>query len=394
MNPEEFLDLARRCVVSLSVKDAAAQLGEANSAFGLAKIMWAQVQAGLEPCAAFIAAPDATITRNASRWRAGFGYGGKVVYEFDEPTVVLDLKPNACGMLVGAVEELPRSEELMSRLEALTARPGKLQGVELQWDFTAGNHFIDLFAARSLRADFEIGRYVFIIHTSVPELRGPSALGVGLYWDRSPELLAQADEVATPWGPLHLLRGRPALAYYEFFRAAANFAAAKRLRAAECLFGDFQLLSNHFHQGLLAVGEVLLGSHSSLWPQPLPLTLRPDLPAYLVRGRPNLSAELVERDGLATSAPGYVAQWLTVANLVPHGGGYALEGIRRLRRAWCSGQRCFFELEREAADAPDLITDPTNMPVCYRGRQVLLRSLEYGLGEVLARLDPLVVIKA
>ena len=393
MDGAETLELARRSIISLGVGDAANQLAEANMVYGLAKIMWAQVRDGLEPRACFIAAPDCTITRNAARWTAGFGYGGKLFYDFGQPAVVLDAKPNACGMLVGGIMQAPTSEQIGRRIERLTQRPAVLDGIEVHWDFSAGNHFIDIFAAQPLTAQAIAWPYVFIIHSACPELRGPSEAGPGLYWDKSPALLARAEIVDTPWGALRILREAAAGEYWEFFQYAADFAARKRLMAAEALFGEFEPIANRFHQGLLAPGEVLLGSHHSLWPEPLPMTLRPDLPSYLMAGRPNVQASRLDRETIAQRSE-YAAECLERANILPHGGGYALDGIRRLVRVVDHGPRRLFELERETAGTTDLVADPGALPMRYRGRQVLVRAIEYGLGEPVVRLEPLIVVKA
>ncbi len=362
--------------------------------YGLAKILWTQDHNGLPLRACFIAGPDSTITRNANRWASGFGYGGKLIHEWPTPTVVLDAKPNACGMLVGGLEHRPEAHEVASRLESMLASTQELDGITLDWDFTAGNHFIDLFALHFFPGGLELPPYGFIIHASCPELRDTTALGPGLYWDKSPTLMALAEVVETPWGPLRLLTGDAAVEYVDFVRRAIDFAAAKRLRVAEALFGDFRPLANVYHQGLLSASEMLLGCHSTLWNDPLPLTLRPDLPSYLLHGLPNLADGVISRLPRAGEVPEFVLHALRSANIIPHGGGYALEGIRGVRRAWSSGNLRFFELDREASEASDLVSNPTSLPVRYRGRQVLMLTLEWGLAEVVARLDPLLVIKA
>lgn len=391
---DSILDLARRCVASFSTADAAAQMGEANTAFGLAKILWAQDQAGAPPHACFIASPDSTITRNTNRWASGFGYGGKLVSEWPEPTVVLDAKPNACGMLVGGLAQAPTAEDVAVRLQEMLGSRAELQGIPVRWDFSVSNHFVDLFSSHSFAGAPELPPCVFIIHGSCHELREPTDLGPGLYWDKSAELMARADVVATPWGPLRLLRGAAARDYLEFFDRAAGFAAEKRLMAARALFGDFQLLANLFHQGLLSTGEVLLGCHHALWDQPLPLTLRPDLPSYLLKGLPNLAEDVIVRRLGGREVPDFVLQTLRCANIVPHGGGYVLDGFRSLRRAWSVGDLRFFELQRESSEATDILADPGGLPARYRGRQVLMLTMEWGLAQVAARLDPLLVIKA
>ncbi|MCX7599000.1 MAG: hypothetical protein N2512_09065 [Armatimonadetes bacterium] len=394
MTPDELFHRAQASVVSLSTADAAAQLAEANTAYGLAKIMAAQMALGLEPQACFIAGPDATITRHAPRWLAGFGYGGKLFWDFGQPAVVLDAKPNVCGMLVGGLQHQPDTTAVGEAVQALLSEPAVIDGVAVKWDFASGNHFIDVFAAHAMAPDVEVPPWIFIVHSSCPELRPPSALGPGLYYDASPDLLAAAQVFDTPWGPLHVLLGPQATDYLDFHERASAFAAAKRTLAAERLFGEYCTLFNGFHQGLLSDSEMLLGCHHSLWPGLLPLTLRPDLPAYLVRGLPNLRADLLDAGIFSDRTPAYVLECAARANIVPHGGGYALEGLRRLRRHWVVGPVRFFEMERDTGASCDLITDPTSLPMRYRGRQVLLRAIEFGLAQPVVRLEPILVVKA
>lgn len=92
------------------VNDAGMQLCAANVPFGLAKIHWAQKALGIASDATFVGAPDATITRNQRRWSQGFGYGG--MYQWTGDSAVLDLKPNACGMSVGALDATPKLADL------------------------------------------------------------------------------------------------------------------------------------------------------------------------------------------------------------------------------------------------------------------------------------------
>ncbi len=396
MSARELLELARRHIFSLAVDDAAAQLALHNMAFGLAKIMFAQRSLGLRPRAWFIAGPDATITRNTTRWMAGFSYGGKLCWDFaGRPAVVLDAKPNACGMLVGGLQSAPSPAELRQRVDRLLAAREQIEGVRLRWDYATSNHFIDLFRCTPIAADESLPPFVFVIHGACPELREPNPLGWGLYWDRSDELLRRATIIDTRWGPLRLLLDEAAEEYERQFSVALDFAARKRRRAAEILFGEFEEISNRFHQGLLGRGQLLLGCHHSLWPELLPLTLRPDLPAYLVRGQPNLSEAMARAEGLWQRAQELsMTEALTSANIVPHGGGYILEGIARVVAADWSGGKPIFTVQRSTTQAAELLSDPTSLPCRYRGRQVLVRAIELGLARPVARLDPIAVIKA
>ena len=109
----EMLEKAESHIYSTGPNDAATKLCYENMKFGLAKIRYIRKQLGMTERGDFIATPDMTITRNKTRWENGFGYGGLVTWgdEGDE-FIVLDSKPNACGMLVGSFDKLPSKESL------------------------------------------------------------------------------------------------------------------------------------------------------------------------------------------------------------------------------------------------------------------------------------------
>ena len=97
------------------VGDVGMELCEANVPFGLAKIHHVQHELDVAPDATFVGSPDATVTRNDMRWSQGFGYGG--VYSWSGDFTVLDIKPNACGMIVGTLPRLPALDELRQRFD-------------------------------------------------------------------------------------------------------------------------------------------------------------------------------------------------------------------------------------------------------------------------------------
>lgn len=74
----EMLQNAKRHCFFVGLNDSGAELCRANAVYGIAGIHYIQKQLGLKPNATFITTADMTITRNTSRWRSGFGYGGKV----------------------------------------------------------------------------------------------------------------------------------------------------------------------------------------------------------------------------------------------------------------------------------------------------------------------------
>ncbi len=276
-----------------------------NSPYGLARIHALQRHLGLDPNATFITTPDMTITRNANRWKSGFGYGGKISWgDGEDDFIVLDVKPNACGMLVGGLEELPEIEKLIKKLHVLEKDIIKIDSVKVIWDYYKSNHFIDLFQAKALTSvDFDFPPYAFILHGSAGEFKGDNDLGFGLYHDKSRQLFEMAEEIETPFGNIYYLTGSLAKQYFERYQYIENFAKRKREVAARLLFGEYIEISNETHQGLINMNEIALGCHylnnlKTIYP----LTLRGDLPAYLVRGYPNLSEESIELLGFEKRA--------------------------------------------------------------------------------------------
>ncbi|HOV51164.1 MAG TPA: hypothetical protein PLZ61_07545, partial [Candidatus Cryosericum sp.] len=134
--PHQQLEQARRLVFAMGLDDSASRLCAANMAYGLAKTNHVLSELGYPPDATFIATPDMTITRNTARWQSGFGYGGKVQWgDGDRPLLILDVKPNGCGMLVGGLPNKPSPQDVVERLDQLKASRVTLSGLEINWDF-------------------------------------------------------------------------------------------------------------------------------------------------------------------------------------------------------------------------------------------------------------------
>jgi len=427
MTEDQLLRRAEAHVFLCGVDDAAEQLCRANMSHGIAKIHHAERALGLSPRAAFFGAPDATVTRNIRRWRQGFGYGGQV--RWDPELTVLDSKPNGCGMLVGALERAP--EERLVRQAARAAReaPQTLDGVELQYDLGESNHFVDGLELEQVlcHEDLagELPKHAFIIHSSGHEHRPRSPLGPGLYFDESDELQRMATTMETPWGELHLLTGEDARAYHAFCAAVQAFNLRRRQLFGELLFGPHATICNATHQGMREPGVFHLGSYwfdrhepaldqapagpglagpgllpgscqglTRKGPTLYPLTLGPDQPVYLIRPRPNLSAETLERLGwderidelgLREAAEGL--------DMLPHGGGYSYPQLARLARVESDGGRRTFWLDPRGGGAQVRVEDARQLPFAYRDLEVLDRIVDLDLGTPVARYRISFVVK-
>ena len=395
MDKEEFLNEAEKHIFSMGLGDSGSKLCKANMKYGLAKIHYWQESLGITPKATFISTPDMTVTRNVNRWRAGFGYGGKISWgKGDEEIIILNTKPNACGMFVGGLEKFPDEKRLLERVEVFQKKKSFVNKIKVKWDFSKGNHFIEIFSVKPM-VEVEIPPYVFVIHGSASELRENSPFAWGLYYDKSPALKKEADCVNTPFGPLRILEGKKAKRYFELYQFADVFAKQKRELVAKGLFGDCQLISNETHQGLLNYNEILLGAHyingkSKLYP----LTLRADLPAYLLKGCKNLKPESIESLGFGKRARKLgVYQRLRQANLIPHGGGYTFPQLLSVEEVYEIGEKRYFKADAANDRGKQIIFDVRDIPFIYRGREVALKLLELELGEIAAKLIPLYVIK-
>jgi len=396
-NTEEMLQNAKNHCFFIGLNDSGAELCRANSVYGIAGIHYVQNQLGISPNATFISTPDMTITRNASRWRNGFGYGGKVSWGAgDDDLVILDVRPNACGMLVGGLEEPPAIESLIKKLHEMETSTIEIDGVEVIWDFYKSNHFIDVFRLKPVvRLDVDLPPYAFIIHGSAEEFRADNESGFGLYYDTSEQLREMAERIETPLGQFHILTGSSAKKYFQQYQRAENFSKKKRKTAAELLFGKFVEISNETHQGLINMNEIALGCHclenqSTLFP----LTLRADLPAYLVKGKPNLSPESIELAGFEKRARNLgLYDRLLNANIIPHGGGYVFPDILTVNKVTHVNGKRYFEVEMQNDRGKKIISGVRELPYEYRGRKVVLRTLEIGSIEIVAKLIPQYVLK-
>jgi len=393
----EILRNARDHCFFTGLNDSGAALCKANIPYGIAGIHCLQQQLGMEPNATFVATPDMTATRNTGRWKSGFGYGGKVIWgRGDCDFVVLNTKPNACGMLAGGLEYLPDIEELIWRLYDLDAQTMEIDGVELIWDLYRSNHFIDVFQIEPVsEISLAFPPYAFIIHSSADELKGDSKLGFGLYHDESKLLYEMEERADTPYGEMHYLTGDDARRYFERYRYAESFSRKKRKLIAEALFGDYVEISDERHQGLVNMNEIVLGCHYLRGSDGLfPLTLRGDLPAYIVRGNPNLSPEIIELLGFEKRAMTLgVYDRLLNANIIPHGGGYVFPDILGVNRVIEVNGTRYFEVSMQNDRGRKVISEVREIPYDYRGLAVVQRALEIGIIELVAKLIPQYVLK-
>lgn len=398
MGREEVLDRAKKHIFSTGVNDVASYLCRRNMRYGLAKFHLVQEKLGMEPNATFISAPDETITRNRTRWFNGVGYGGKISWgEGDERVIILDVMPNACGMLVGGIRDVPDPKEIIGSIHALKAKERTIDGIKIDWDFDRGNHFIDVYRIVRVADGISLPEYAFILHCSAPELKGDNPKGPGLYLHKSQSLMTMVKRVETLFGPCNVVVDTDASSYLKFYKYADRFAKKRRSLAAREIFGKYDEILNLTHQGLVNYNEICLGTHdveNKASRGIFPLALRSDLPAYLLRGNPSFDDETLETLGFLGRAERLgVTDRLRKANILPHGGGYTFPDMSNVEDVVETPTKRYFVVEMSHGMGHKIISDVVDLDFTYRGRSVILRALELGMGEIVARLLPVYVLK-
>lgn len=396
MNEKKLLALAKSRIISFSTNDASARLSRLNTQYGVGKIIHVLSQRGVSTDTVYcVFGPDAGVTRNAKRWASGFGYGCLIRWagaeELGEDILFPQVRPNACGILVAVVSQVPTPGELLERVQMVKRKRPEINGIPLHWNLGESNHFIEVRRVEDSRWEgVHNGEHVVLIHASPNELK--KELYEFEVWQRRGGVWEE-----TPLGRIFILEGRVAREYHATYQRIERWGRVKRELVARELFGEVRIISNAAHQGLSATNAMRLGLYdstdASTCPngEPIfPVALRWDLPAYLVRGKPNLNREQIERKkGLIKRG---FAPFLEQINILPHGGGYALprymEDCEVIRRE----EARLFQFSK--GDGSFLMADPSAIPFRYRGLKVYQRTIELELGEPVATLQPVYTLKS
>ena len=393
MEKDKRLERAGQLIFSLGINDSGAKLAKKTMAYGLAKIHCLQEHLGYEPNAFFVGTPDLTITRNIYRFTNGIGYGGMISWgEGEDPFIPVDIKPNACGMLIGGLENYIDYKELISALDELKKDPGEIEGTSIKWDFNKSNHFINLF---KVEGNNQLPPYIFVLHGAGDEFREDNDGQFGLYIDKSKILQSRSERLETPYGDINYICGEDADKYLHFYRSVEAFTQLRRAYVAGKLFGNYQLISDETHQGLTGLNEVILGCHKVNDNNTLfPLMLRADRPGYLLKGISNNNEGLIDKMGFSNRAKQYgVYHRLLETNLLPHGGGYTFPDIVDVDEIIEINYRRYFKLNTVSGLGKKIIQHPREIPYQYRGQEVLSRTMELEIGEIVAKLTPLFTLK-
>ena len=397
----ELLDRATQFIFSTGLNDGTSKLCRANMKYGLTQFHLIQEKYGFEPRATFISSPDETISRNRYRWNSGLGYGGRLNWGSGrEKLIFLNVKPNCCGILVGGLEELPDPYDLIKKIDKIKSREIYHNEILLNWDYSVSNHFINCFETKSL-SDIKLPPYIFLIHGSTPEFRDDK-YGLGLYIDSSKALKDIAIEEVSKFGTQYIVIDSDAKDYLDFNLRALEFSNTKREIIAKNLFDyGFDIICNQPHQFLKDYNNMYLGSNCTdescdlIKTNIFPLTLRADISAYLFSGKRNLSEiTLRNQDFYERARDLELLELLTNACILPHGGGYNFADIKDVIDILeYKDQRYFVTSLKTKISRLKIIRNVNEMQFEYRGRDVVLKTIQLDLGSIIARLNPLFSLK-
>ncbi|MFW9988121.1 MAG: hypothetical protein ACFFC3_05655 [Candidatus Odinarchaeota archaeon] len=397
----ELLDRASQFIFSTGLNDATSKLCRANMQYGLASFQLIQQKYGFEPKATFISSPDETISRNKFRWNSGLGYGGRLNWgNGNEKLIFLNTKPNCCGILVGGLEEIPDPYTLIKKIDIIKSKELYHDDILINWDYDISNHFINCFETKNL-SNIELPPYVFLIHGSAPEFRDDK-YGIGLYIDKSKTLEERAIEEDTKFGKHYILLDSDAKEYLDFNKRAIEFSNKKREIIADNLFDyGYKTICNQSHQFLKDYNNMYMGSNCTdtdcdlIKSNIFPTALRADISAYLFQGKKNLSKTTLKNENFLERAEELgLIELLTNACILPHGGGYSFNDIKDVLDILdYKDQRYFVTSLKTNISRLKIIRNVSELQFEYRGRDIILKTIQLDLGEIIARLNPLFSLK-
>ncbi len=384
-NHEDLIERARDSVwTELAVPDAVSALATANIRHGLAKILATQQALGFPLDASFVGSPDLTIPRNRHKWQWGMAIGGKLRWgDGSQPLIFLDPQINTSTALVATIDTMPDLATILDRIDQIRTHRTEIDGIELEWDLGRDNHFLNLYRVTSATENLA-SEWVVIVHGGEGEVKKPSRLGWGLDFQQSQPLRERMQVIETRFGPTRVLTGQVAADYYAEYLRARAYGQQKRRVIAEDLFPGCQVISNELHHGYQNINTAVIGAYGfgSDLDTIYPITLRSDLPTYLVRGIPNVHPDLVP-----DTVPPLLRERVIGANLLPHGGGYAfpeVTGVDAIVER--KGER--FVVFRLPNGGQRVTADLTSIPFEYRGEAVMDRVRAWQLATEVATLQP------
>jgi hypothetical protein len=401
LDKTELLSRAENFIFSTGLNDGTSRLCRANMKYGLAQFHIIQEKYGFEPMATFISSPDETISRNVFRWNSGLGYGGRLNWgKGNDKIIFLNIKPNCCGILVGGLETLPEVYDILKKIDEIKTSEIYHNDILINWDYDVSNHFINCFETKNL-SDVDLPPYMFMLHGSAPEFRDDK-YGLGLSIDKSKALKELAIEETTIFGKQYLLLDSDAKKFFDYSLKALKFSKIKREIIAKKIFdNENKVICNQPHQFLKDYNNMYLGSNCTdlscdiITSNIFPTALRADVAAYLFKGKRNFSKITLKNiNFLERGNKLELLELLKNANLLPHGGGYSFPDVKRVRKILEYKDQRYFVCELKTGNNRlKIIRNMRNLQFEYREREVILKTLQLDLGDLIARLNPIFSLK-
>lgn len=405
MSKKELLNFTEQRIFSLGFRDISSALAYENMRYGLGKMIYALDSEDV----ICVFGPDATITRNTGRWMSGFGYGAVIKWP-DKGIFFPELRPNACGMILCRLDEMPSKEEIIERVAEVESSDLYLDDIKIKPDFGKGNHFFEFYKPLGISPDISVMmpddcNYA-LLHCSGSERK-----------DRIYGFVDMGEWIETPLGRISVLDGNAGKEYYREWVELENFSKRRRELLAKEVLGDCKIISNLTHQGLFARNEIRLGCYDSMdksYPRGkalFPIALRWDHSLYVFTGNENLSDDVMKQlmfDERVDSIG--LKEEMNRINILPHGGGYTIKlDYERIEVIETKIGNNFIISGLKPISTVDeisetnkkglskfgemIIMSPHELPYDYRGIGIIERAMEYELGTPVARLQPLMTIK-
>ena len=241
---------------------------------------------------------------------------------------------------------------------------------------------------------------MFFIHGSAPEYRDEK-YGMGLYVDKSKFLKELAIEESTKFGKQYILIDNDASDYIEFNKKAIEFSKNKRIIMAKNIFGNnYKVICNQTHQFLKDYNNMYLGSNCTnidcnfVDSDIFPTALRADIPAYLFKGKDNFNTTVMQNLNFLERAEILgIQNILESACILPHGGGYRFPDIKKVNEVLEYKDKRYFVCELKTKERVKIIRNVREIQYEYRGRDIILKTLQLNLGSIIARLNPIFSLK-
>ncbi len=384
---DERMENAEKYLFSLGVGDPAEEVGRINAILYIAKMHYIQEKLGYKPHGMVIGAPDFTFQTSPPKFHASVPEGSKIIWGDGSYDLIFgDMEFDFCGMLVGAVENDPGLDGTLDIIHEMGKKNFEIDGKKIDLkNFSPGSHFLNVYEVENYEV-LDLPKVVAVLHTAADEVRDPLLKFVR----------KRAEEMQTPFGVSYILQGDDAREYGKRCKYASDFSRRKRKLLFEEIFGSGKIIANHTHYDLTGPNEAIIGCDLvGKAGEVFVLTLSNSLPAYLVKGKMNISPEKIKE---IVPSSGAVEEWvheeLRSANILPHGGGHKLNEVDSVAKVILYSDGKVIILRGKHNDGTSAYMDMYHIPRGYRSEAILDRVQSLKLGDHYATLKFMYGIKA